>query len=109
MKNTDLKTGSAATRKVDLCINCAYYFECGFRNLSASSIIFCQEFVLMADPVTRVGEDEKFNPPLFTNGQPVASEANASEMMGLCRNCLNRRTCMYPKPVGGVWHCEEYA
>ena len=109
MKNVDHKTGSAATRKVDLCINCSYYFDCGFRNLSAASIIFCEEFVLMTDPITRVGENEKFHVPLFARGQPDASEADASEMIGLCRNCLNRRTCVYPKPLGGVWHCEEYA
>jgi hypothetical protein len=28
--------------------------------------------------------------------------------LGLCRNCENRRTCAFPKPEGGIWHCEEY-
>jgi hypothetical protein len=27
---------------------------------------------------------------------------------GLCVNCANRHTCLFPKPEGGVWHCEEY-
>lgn len=27
---------------------------------------------------------------------------------GLCRNCANRETCTFPKPEGGVWHCDEY-
>lgn len=27
---------------------------------------------------------------------------------GLCKNCGNRQTCTFPKPEGGVWHCEEY-
>ena len=109
MRNTDPKTGSTATRNADLCINCTYSFGCGFRNLSASSIIFCQEFALMTDPVSRVGENEKFHSPLFARDQPDTSEADASEMMGLCRNCLNHRKCIYSKPTGGVWHCEEYA
>jgi hypothetical protein len=26
----------------------------------------------------------------------------------LCSNCEDRHTCIYPKPAGGVWHCEEY-
>lgn len=30
------------------------------------------------------------------------------EHRGLCVNCANRETCLYPKPEGGVWHCEEY-
>jgi hypothetical protein len=27
---------------------------------------------------------------------------------GLCGNCESRDGCMYPRPEGGVWHCEEY-
>ncbi len=27
---------------------------------------------------------------------------------GLCSNCENSGSCNYPKPEGGVWHCEEY-
>jgi hypothetical protein len=26
----------------------------------------------------------------------------------LCSNCEDRHVCIYPKPVGGVWHCDEY-
>jgi hypothetical protein len=29
-------------------------------------------------------------------------------LKGLCMNCAYRETCLYPKPEGGVWHCEEY-
>jgi hypothetical protein len=28
--------------------------------------------------------------------------------MGICSNCDNCRTCVFPKPEGGIWHCEEY-
>ena len=27
---------------------------------------------------------------------------------GLCRNCARLSNCTYPRPEGGVWHCEEY-
>jgi len=30
------------------------------------------------------------------------------EFKGLCVNCANRHTCLFPKCEGGVWHCEEY-
>jgi hypothetical protein len=33
---------------------------------------------------------------------------DAGGYKGLCVNCANRETCLYPKPEGGVWHCEEY-
>jgi hypothetical protein len=28
--------------------------------------------------------------------------------LGLCGLCEDRSTCTYPRPEGGVWHCEEY-
>jgi hypothetical protein len=31
-----------------------------------------------------------------------------SLLKGLCANCDNLDHCTYPKPEGGVWHCEEY-
>jgi hypothetical protein len=47
--------------------------------------------------------------------QPRSERTNSSrpkrsggEHKGLCMNCANRETCLYPKPEGGVWHCEEY-
>ena len=31
-----------------------------------------------------------------------------SKVKGLCVNCDNYNSCTYPKPEGGIWHCEEY-
>jgi (2Fe-2S) ferredoxin/predicted RNA-binding Zn-ribbon protein involved in translation (DUF1610 family) len=28
---------------------------------------------------------------------------------GLCLNCAKREFCTFPKPEGGVWHCDEYS
>ena len=33
---------------------------------------------------------------------------DGDEFKGLCVNCANRHTCLFPKSEGGVWHCEEY-
>ncbi len=27
---------------------------------------------------------------------------------GLCKNCANHENCTFPRPEGGVWHCDEY-
>ncbi len=35
-------------------------------------------------------------------------EQTLAKYKGLCSNCDNRHDCMFPKPEGGVWHCEEY-
>lgn len=39
----------------------------------------------------------------------VRTEESYSAYLGLCMNCAVRETCVYSKPEGGVWHCEEYA
>lgn len=31
-----------------------------------------------------------------------------ADFPGLCRNCARLTDCTYPKPEGGVWHCDEY-
>jgi len=36
------------------------------------------------------------------------AKSGAAKYKGLCSNCDNRQTCIYPKPESGVWHCEEY-
>jgi len=38
-----------------------------------------------------------------------SEEAKGSESYkGLCKLCDKLETCTFPKPEGGVWHCEEY-
>jgi len=109
MKHIALNTRSAATCKTDLCSTCVHYPDCSFRNVSITSIFFCEEFRLMPAWTEAVEAGKR----LFTSGlvrmDPSPVETDKSKLMGLCRNCLNRRTCIYPKPPGGVWHCEEYA
>lgn len=41
--------------------------------------------------------------------KPKVVTENEVKLSGLCMNCENRDTCTYPKPEGGVWHCEEYS
>ena len=31
-----------------------------------------------------------------------------ARVRGLCATCIHQATCTFPKPLGGVWHCEEY-
>jgi len=34
--------------------------------------------------------------------------ANTATLAGLCRTCVRLSDCTYPKPEGGVWHCDEH-
>jgi len=41
--------------------------------------------------------------------EPATRESgHTGKLRGLCRTCERRDTCTYPKPEGGVWHCEEF-
>jgi len=40
--------------------------------------------------------------------QAIEPEPSDVECAGLCRNCALAAGCTYPKPVAGVWRCEEY-
>lgn len=39
---------------------------------------------------------------------PLTSEDPSQHYRGLCSDCEERATCVYPKPEGGVWRCEEF-
>ena len=38
----------------------------------------------------------------------IAEERDGESPAGLCGNCDNRKSCSFPKPDCGVWHCDEY-
>ncbi len=40
--------------------------------------------------------------------QKPSTEKGSSKFVGLCASCADRDVCIYPKPLGGVWLCEEY-
>jgi hypothetical protein len=56
-------------------------------------------------------DKEKNNTDDGSHAVDSASNEQSPEMRplkGLCINCENRHTCVLPRPVEGVWHCEEY-
>jgi hypothetical protein len=59
--------------------------------------------------VASPADDTKGEEARQTRSRLMGSEEAETELRGLCINCANRKRCLYPKPEGGVWHCEEYA
>jgi hypothetical protein len=73
---------------------------------------------------TTQSESPQVRPAGHERGQGAPQEAPASvsqiltqierayvapaDIPGLCRNCARLSDCTYPKPAGGVWHCDEY-
>jgi len=90
----------ASGRYRDLCSNCKHAEACGGRSGLKHPIFFCEEFdVCVPVPASQLAQAVPMQRP---------ERRNTSERMGLCMNCENAETCTFPKPEGGVWHCEEY-
>lgn len=88
-----------------LCRDCVAADTCTFPRDPSRPVRSCEEF-----------EGGEFTPSRpaapgdLTSVPPsMADTAAATELKGLCRECARRLDCRYPKPPGGVWHCEELA
>ncbi len=86
-----------------LCHTCAHVNRCAFLGNRDEGALRCEEFTATDGANS---EGKRPNPPAQAEGLAVSAED--SKLMGLCGNCLVRATCRLPKPVGGIWHCEEY-
>lgn len=84
-----------------LCATCLNANGCTFPRAPGRAILSCDEFEVPGTLPTR-----SFASVIPT---PEAEEADKAELKGLCRHCAIRITCRYPKPPGGVWHCDELA
>ncbi len=92
-----------------LCLSCANAPECTYAKDPDRPVLQCEE----CDPGTfhtlTVSADPF--PSGVTPSSPTAPlpEGQAPDRYrGLCSLCEECATCTYPKPEGGVWHCEEY-
>jgi hypothetical protein len=93
---------SEAIRSLGLCSTCRHAPTCTYPRDPKRPVFNCEEFEIEAG---RAGTG------VVSSGPSPGSDANeddAARYKGLCSNCENRRSCTFPKPEGGVWHCEEY-
>jgi hypothetical protein len=83
-----------------LCLACKFDPDCIYEGRSDDAILQCEQFEMGF---------RQFPAPAgpISSALPRARKPNAYP--GLCANCENREICIYPKPEGGVWRCEEYA
>mgnify|MGYP001144628595 CR=1 FL=1 len=66
-------------------------------------------------PTRKIGlDEERFDLPSRNTkpgdlpGESRRDSVSDEEPKGLCSTCRMRDVCVYPKPAGGVWHCEEF-
>jgi hypothetical protein len=87
-----------------LCSSCRHASTCTFPRDPKRPSIYCEEFEIETAPPGKTAKDQRSR---LT--EAAAAKAKASTTLtGLCSDCENNQTCAFPKPEGGVWHCEEY-
>ncbi len=86
-----------------ICAACRHAQGCTYPRYPDQPVLRCEEF----EEVVAEAE-ERIDPPGNIRRAPPVAVPETETHMGLCRNCENRLTCTYPKPPGGVWHCDEY-
>lgn len=81
----------------DLCSTCKHVRTCSGRSTPDNPIFSCEAY-------------EVYVPGSVENGSETASQGGDAprKLNGLCSNCEERETCLFPKSEGGVWHCDEY-
>jgi hypothetical protein len=90
-----------------LCSTCEGAANCTFPRDPNRPILHCDELDSYKPETVTVKEEagaELSTPKAASR----AKKKEAGEYKGLCVNCENRETCTFPKPEGGVWHCDEY-
>ena len=90
-----------------LCRSCVGRATCTYPRPKDRQVLFCAEFegelLHPARPYVAMAAPEW--KPQTRMGNPDPEE---SAYKGLCRTCEKRSSCTFPKPLGGVWHCEEF-
>ena len=97
-------------QNTDICQTCNYVSECVHYQkslIACNPIWFCENF----DNITslQVTENEEiYSEERSSQSSKPGIDAIPGRMKGLCINCNNRASCLFPIVEGGVWHCEEY-
>ena len=86
---------------IGLCSCCKSLQTCTFPRDTGRPTLQCEEF----DGI--IPSHLKMVPRRKTT-DTLSGKNNFHSPRGLCGLCEIRQACTYPKPEGGVWHCEEY-
>jgi len=102
-----METPAKETVYRGLCSSCVGRATCTYPRPKDRQVLFCAEFegeLLHPPKPFTIASAAVWNP----REDPVENLDEASKFKGLCRTCAKRESCTFPKPPGGVWHCEEF-
>ncbi len=108
--STDETGGDAPldTENGGLCMTCVHSATCAYRRRRNHPVMSCEEFDDGAERPKEISANKELPDP-DTKAQADEATPKTPEYTGLCATCDNRETCTFPKPEGGIWHCEEFA
>jgi hypothetical protein len=89
-----------------LCSACRYEAGCIYPRSKEEVVLNCGQFepcLPLAQPPPSPDQVE-----LEKLWRKSSREESDTKFKGLCSSCEDRNVCIYPKPAGGVWRCEEY-
>jgi hypothetical protein len=87
-----------------LCSTCDNYPGCTLPASRDKAAWHCEEFRSSGAPPVRTPGEQGLPPPRAS----ATADGESTRFTGLCSDCEGRSSCVFPKPEGGVWHCEEY-
>jgi len=90
-----------------LCSCCEFSLTCSYDRDPKHPVLQCEEFGGITRSPVRAG-NLKSNPISNIRKPTLAPKISFQHYKGLCLTCEARASCTYPKPEGGVWHCEEF-
>lgn len=93
---------------IGLCENCTNAPTCKLPKNPEKPVLQCEEYSLRTpdsgNSIVKNGPVKKYEQVFPENTE----DKDYIVYKGLCENCEDREICKYPKPYGGVWHCEGY-
>ena len=92
-----------------LCLSCQNFSECTYSRDPRIAVLQCEEFEGEVPPTPK-SIPYSVSSATGTQVSPLFSDGghDFNPHRGLCSICEDREVCAFPKPEGGVWHCEEY-
>jgi len=99
-------TYEVVTKAGGICSVCKHEADCIYPRRMGQIVLNCGQFE-PCPPVAPPRRD-RAQVELEKLWEKSASEEPGTKFKGLCTSCEDRHVCIYPKPAGGVWRCEEY-
>jgi hypothetical protein len=106
-KRKEEKIDSRKKEYFGLCSSCKAASTCTYTRDFGRPVLQCEEFdgyePRRVRPVVK-----KIFPMSHPKFESHVEEKDSGRYKGLCSICEDLEVCTFPKPEGGVWHCEEY-